>query len=239
MFRNRSTLMLLLALSLTACRSDGGGDGNGGTDTDGPATATDSADSDAVDETGDDSDDSDDPDDPDPDPEEPAQAPSTRAGVKRKAPSAYARDLAASLEIPPGELCRELSSFDCVDTHLIALGGVEPYDLAVYEPLPEPGVSSPIAVDRIALSACGERWERDVANGSLELYAELMEGDTDPSARTAVAQRLIRRLLRRDGEPREIEAVVALWDDLPEPDARTWAQLSCFAIATTLENLFY
>lgn len=232
MFRSHHTLTLLCALTLAACRSDGGADGADGTDTDGPAgeaTAADSDETESADETGADSD----------EPPEPAQAPSSRAGVKRKAPGTYARDLAASLEIPPDELCRELSSFDCVDTHLIALGGVEPYELAVYEPLPEPGVSSPIAVDRIALSACGERWDRDAANGSLELFAELIEGEADADARAAVAERLYRRLLRRDGEPREIEAVVGLWDDLPEPDARTWAQLSCFAIATTLENLFY
>ncbi|MCA9711935.1 MAG: hypothetical protein KDK70_39225, partial [Myxococcales bacterium] len=152
----------------------------------------------------------------------------------------YARDLAAALELPRDELCTELGLYDCVgEVHRIALGGVEPYEQAVFEPLPEPGVSSPIAVDRIALSACGERVEREFQDGSLELLAELMQGEPDAAARAAVAQRLYRRLLRRDGEPREIEAVVGLWDDLPQPDARTWAQLSCFAIATTLENLFY
>lgn len=229
MFRSQDTLALLCALSLAACRSDGGAGGPDGTDTDGTSTSETSAASEAADETGADSG----------GPEEPAQAPSARAGVKRKAPDGYARDLAAALELPPDELCRELSTFDCVDTHRIALGGVAPYDLAVYEPLPEPGVSSPIAVDRIALAACGERWERDAANGSLELFAELMTGEPDEAARAAVAGRLYRRLLRRDAEPRELEAVVDLWDELDEPDPRAWAQLSCFAIATTLENLFY
>ena len=169
----------------------------------------------------------------------PAQASSTRAGVKPKAPDTYARDLASSLALPLDALCLEFSTIDCIEAHRIALGGVAPYDAAIYEPMAEPGVSSPIAVDRIALSACGERIAREFSGDDVGLIAELVAGDTSEGARQAVATRMFRRLLRRDGEPHELRAVVELWNELPEPTGPAWAQLSCFAVATTLENLFY
>ena len=71
------------------------------------------------------------------------------------------------------------------------------------------------------------------------MFAEIADGEATPEERAVVAERLIRSLLRRAGEPHEIEAIVALADDPAVPDARTWGQLACFAVATTLENVFY
>jgi len=221
------TIITALSLSLLGC--GGGGEGSdtdgssgpgpasaGGTDSDGPTSGGESGDA----------------------PDEPRQAASSRANVKPKVPGVLAADLAGSLQLPLESLCQELSSIDCFAAHNIALGGVAPYESAVFDPLPEPGVSSPIAADRIALSACGERVARDFG-GDAVLFAEIEGGADDPQARTAVAERLYVHILRRDGEPQEVQALVDLWDALPEHDAKTWAQLSCFALATSLENLFY
>ncbi len=226
------TITACLALGLPAC--GGGGGGGQGSDTDGSTGADPTAGDEGetgADPTADD-DGSGDP------PAEPQQAPSARANVKPKAPGVFAQDLAGALELPAGDLCLELSSIDCFSAHNIALGGVDPYDSAVFEPLPEPGVSSPIAVDRIALSACGERVARDFG-GDAVLFAEIRGGASDADDRRAVVERLYQRLLRRDGEPEEVQAVVDLWDALPEQDSEIWAQLSCFALATSIENLFY
>lgn len=171
-------------------------------------------------------------------PDEPKQAASLRASVKRKAPDVYARDLSRALGLGTDELCLELSQYDCTSSHRIALGGVDPYDRAVYEPLAEPGISSPLAIDRIALSACGERVTRDLAGEGL-VFAELADGTASADDRAAIVDRLVLRLLRRPAEPHELEAIAALADDPNIPDARTWGQLACFAIATTLENVFY
>ena len=226
MFRSTSIITILTALCVTLFACGGGGGGGGQEpETDGSTGPGPTSDGESGD-TGE-------------DPSEgPEQAPSARANVKPKVPGVLAADLAASLELSTDALCQELSSIDCFAAHDIALGGVDPYESAVFDPLPEPGVSSPIAADRIALSACGERVARDF-DGDPVLFAEIRDGADDPEARAVVAERLYIHLLRRDGEPREVQALVDFWDALPEQDAETWAQLSCFALATSLENLFY
>jgi hypothetical protein len=180
-----------------------------------------------------------------PEPPEPAQAPSSTPRVKFKGPTRLANDLSRALELDRDELCHELSSYDCFETHNIALGGVEAYDLGVHEPLDEPGVSSPIAADRIALSACGERAALDFGDpGAAVVFVEIANdpAQADPESLEAAGARLYRRLLRREPEARELGALVAFYDEIPTTDparAESWAHLSCFALATMLENLFY
>lgn len=174
------------------------------------------------------------------------QPASGKARVKGKAPALLANDLAQALDIPRSELCTELSTYDCFQAHQIVLGGVEPYRLRIDEPLAGAAVASPLAADRIALSACGERAARDFAAANAAvLFAEVAGTGTapDPSARRAVARRLYERLLARPGAAAEIDALVAFYDELAgstNPEAsQTWAQLSCYAVATSTEFLFY
>lgn len=221
------TALLFAATTIAACRDRGDDDAVASDTTGGPPGDPSSS---TPGDTGD-------PDDTG-EPDAPTQAASLHAGVKRKAPEVYARDLAAALELDVADLCRELSLYDCTDAHRIALGGVAPYERAVYEPLAEPGIGSPLAVDRIALSACGERVARDLA-GDPRLFAEIVDGDATSDDRAVIVDRLVLRLLRRTIEPHEREALVALADDPSIPDLRTWGQLACFAVATTLENVFY
>lgn len=173
--------------------------------------------------------------------EQPASA---AARVKLKGPQRLANDLAQALAIPRQELCRELGQADCFETHDIVLGGVDPYRLRIDEPLPEAPVTAPMAVDRIALSACGERAARDfAAPGDAVVFAEVAGAGALPStrARAAVARRLYERLLARPADAAEIDALVAFGDQLTDhaEPARQWAQLACYAVATTTENLFY
>ncbi|WP_428266648.1 hypothetical protein [Haliangium sp.] len=188
---------------------------------------------------------SDPPADPGPsDPPPPAlvQPASTKARLQRKGPALLANDLARALALPRAELCRELGTYDCFDTHSILLGGVEPYRLGVDEPITVPSVAAPMAVDRIALSACGERAARDLDDpDSAEIYVALDPAAPTTEALSGAAGRLYERLLARPAEVAEIDALVDLYAELepsPEP-ARTWAQLACYAVATSTEHLFY
>lgn len=188
------------------------------------------------------------------DPESPAdqQPASTKARVKRKAPALLAADLGQALDLPRAELCRELSidatgaatgaGHDCFEAHGIVLGGVEPYRLRIDEPLVAPSVAATTAVDRIVLSACGERVARDFEDpAGAVLFAELTAAAPGDDARAAVARRLYERLLARPAYRAEIDALVDFHAELAASaqPARDWAQLACYAVATTTEFLFY
>ena len=61
-------------------------------------------------------------------------------------------------------MCLELSKYDCNnDAFRITLGGVEPQNMLMYQPLEQAAMTAPIAVDRVALHACIERVSRDQA----------------------------------------------------------------------------
>ena len=109
-------------------------------------------------------------------------------------------------------------------------------------PLATTPLTAPIAVDRIGLTACGERAQRDFESpGSATSFSEVANGDAaDASNRNAVVSRLYRQLLLREASDSEVDLVAAMYGDLPEDGrAQTWAQMACFAIATSTEALFY
>lgn len=177
------------------------------------------------------------------------QPASPTARVKFKGPQRIANDLAQALDLSTQDLCKELGTYDCFSAHGIVMGGVEPYRLRIDEPLPEAPVTSPMAVDRVVLSACGERAARDfAAPDQAVLFAELAAGADSSAgaalsadARAAVAGRLYERLLARTPQQAEIDALVAFGDDMTgsTAPARDWAQLACYAVATSTEFLFY
>lgn len=174
-------------------------------------------------------------------------AASRQPRVKYKSGARYASDLAAALDLPRDAVCRELGRYDCVDeVHRIVLGGVEPYTLGVREPLPSLGVTAPIAQDRVALAACTERIERDLA-ASEPVFLTAVDVDTPtPGQLEATAGRFYDRILRRDATPDEVSALAqfhsTVTDEPGESGASAtydWAILSCFMVATTLESIFY
>ena len=174
-------------------------------------------------------------------------AASRQARLKYKSGARYANDLAAALDLPRDAVCRELGRYDCVDeVHRIVLGGVEPYTLGVREPLPSLGVTAPIAQDRVALAACTERIERDLA-ASEPVFLTAVDVDAPtPGQLEATAGRFYDRILRRAATPDEVSALAqfhsTVTDEPGESGAtatRDWAILSCFMVATTLESIFY
>ena len=166
---------------------------------------------------------------------------SSRARVVPKGGEVWSRELARGLALLPHELCRELGAFDCIaDAHRITLGGTEPERLGIDAPLANALVSAPIAADRVALSACGERWTRDQA-GEPVLFGAVLDKDT-PAARKQTGTLLIQRLLSRKPLPDELDALESLHADLEGVSSdltRDWALGACTIVATSSEALFY
>lgn len=175
--------------------------------------------------------------------EPPPFAISTKNRLAWKRHRAFERDLLAGLDLEKQELCNELGLYSCVDfVHLVPLGGNEPFAKSQYEPLPSPTVTTPIAVDRVALSGCTQRAEKDAA-GPAVVFVDLDLGaaSVDEAAAVATVDVLGKRLLGRALLPEEAAAFadLAVDDDGSDVAARDFAILSCFAIATMSENLFY
>lgn len=169
---------------------------------------------------------------------------STRAHLVWKRAHAVEQDLARALALEPEELCTELATISCTrSAHLISLGGHNPYTKGIFEPVAEPLVTTPLALDRVVLSACGERVERD-RSGEAELFSALdLDGEApsaDEPAFGETVEALYRRLLARDPLTEELAVLAELLvDDDGEPvSASRFAHLACFIIATTTEFSF-
>jgi hypothetical protein len=144
--------------------------------------------------------------------------------------------LGRALGLEPGEICQELGTYDCIeDAHRIALGGVEPYLLRFNRPLHTLPVTSLQAVERVVLSACGKAMERDQSLAGLT--AESTKEELRP-----VVESFYHRLLQRDVSEAEAIALLGFFDEVKatsDEPVREWAVLSCFAVGTSVEALFY
>jgi hypothetical protein len=173
-----------------------------------------------------------------------AAGPRTTSRINRVQPRSgevWARDLGHALGLQPWELCAELGTRDCVEeAHRVTLGGVEPASLGIDAPLPEPSVSAPMAADRVAISACGERYARDKAGPAL-LFGPVLERD-NRWRRQEVGAALVLRMLGRPATDDELDALEALYDtikDQTDDPVRSWAVGACVVVTTSTEALFY
>jgi len=175
--------------------------------------------------------------------------PSSRPRLKFKGAERYGNDLIDSLFLSEETLCNELGKYPCLDVHKIVLGGVEPYRAGINKPLERASATAPIAVDRVALSACVTRAEQDFTEGSDALFFDAFPealGAPSPTWLSDVVHRLYRRILRRSPDQSELDTLVAFHSEVVSEypgDGREalkqWQVLSCFMLATSLEALFY
>ena len=175
--------------------------------------------------------------------------PSIKSRVKFKGAKRFGIDLASALGLEAESLCNELGLYNCLEVHQIVLGGMEPYRLGINKPLPKAGLTAPIAADRVALAACAERVKRDFAvDGTSVLFERLPESEQRPSEqwRASIASQLYQRVLRREATPDENQALVNFYDEVElehggasTETTKDWVSLSCFAVSTMLEALFY
>lgn len=166
---------------------------------------------------------------------------SSKQRVLAKSGAVWGRDLSTGLGLEDWELCEELGQYDCIsDAHLITLGGTEPATLGIDAPLANASVSAPIAADRVAVAACGERLARD-EQGPAVVFGPVLEENTE-AARKAVSEQLVRRLLARHPSEAEVEALTGLWpavSALSSDPLREWSVGACVMVATSTEALFY
>jgi hypothetical protein len=158
---------------------------------------------------------------------------SQKARVMARPGAVWGRDLARGLGLAEWELCSELGSYDCIaEAHLVTLGGIEPEVLGIDAPLPNASVSAPLAVERVAATACGRRYDKDQAGEPIVFV----------SNREEVARRLIERILGREATRADVQNLEALYDDLKPISSdlpRDWAVGACVVVATSTEALFY
>jgi hypothetical protein len=168
---------------------------------------------------------------------------SSRNNLKFKGGQRYAAELAEALSLEPNEVCNELSAYDCVnDVHNISLAGVEPYRLVVYKPVPDRSVASVNAIDRIALSACEARVQKDFADpASATVFAEMTAATVTAAGAREVGKRLFEQLLHREASAQELDALASFQGELTSSgqNAQRLSTLSCFTIASSEEALFY
>lgn len=159
-------------------------------------------------------------------------------------------DLSRALKIEPEALCKELGLYDCFDRiHLIALQGVEAYEANIYEAPEELGITIPMVIDRIMLSACAERIVRDTegAEGAIFVDVELDGGrvaDIDSDAIAQGINRLYTRAFLRQPTEEEIGHLKDLYRQIEaSPDSEVpaydWGVLACYSVLSSVEFLFY
>ncbi len=184
----------------------------------------------------------------------PAPVASADPRVKFKDGERYLRDLSANLSIPREEICKELSRYDCMtDAFRIVVGGVEAPSLLVNEPIENAALTSPIAVDRVALHVCSNRVRMDRENPSeAVLYrtgafgADNRGKNPDVKWLNATAEAIYGSILMRSPSEREAQNLAAYYTQVADGRAANsaevatdWVILSCFAVASSLEAVFY
>lgn len=174
-----------------------------------------------------------------------APIPSLDPRVKYKDGERYLRDLSDSLAMPRDSICRELGRYDCFsDAFRIVLGGVEGPNLLVNQPLEIEALTAPIAYDRMALNVCASRVALDAADPST---AVLYRPKGKPGVRPKkawlndTASGIYEKVLLRDATAAEVSRLVGFYDEVATGDdpARDWTVLGCFAVASSLEAIFY
>jgi hypothetical protein len=175
---------------------------------------------------------------------------SAKGNLRFKGPERLVNDVAAALELRSTDVCTELGQYQCASfVHTVALGGVDPYGPGLYEPSGITAVTTPLVVDRIALSACTRRVDADLAMPQaavvfrgVPLSAKALANPDGPEL-PAVIGELTRRVLLREPYDREVTRYVQLAKDIAatgeaEP-ARAWMQAVCFAVVSSTESVFY
>lgn len=174
--------------------------------------------------------------------------------VKFKDGERYVRDLSSNLNMPREDICKELGRYDCVsDAFRIVLGGVEAPNLLVNEPIENAALTSPIALDRVALHICTNRVKLDRSQPSeAVLFRTGAFGrngkarSIDPAWMQDTANAIYSAVLLRAPSAAEVRNLTDLYKQVRDgrpansvEAAADWVTLSCFAVASSLEAVFY
>jgi hypothetical protein len=168
--------------------------------------------------------------------------------IKFKDGERYLGDLSSALEIPRDSICKELGQYDCFrDAFRIVLGGVEAENLGVNVPLEEEALTAPIALDRVAMHVCINRVKLDLDDPKhAVLLKNAPKGKAGKGWLKSTTANMYDRILNRAPTASETAQVTAFYDVVstqdgkPNPNAaKDWVTLSCFATASSTENIYY
>lgn len=184
----------------------------------------------------------------------PAPVASADPRVKFKDGERYLRDLSTNLNMPREDICKELSRYDCMsDAFRIVLGGVEAPNLLVNEPIENAALTSPIALDRVALHVCTNRVKMDRDKPADAVLFKTGAFGKDGRAKSPdatwmrqTADTIYGAVLMRSPSENEIRGLTDFYAQVREGRpansidvAADWVTLSCFAVASSLEAAFY
>ncbi len=182
----------------------------------------------------------------------PSEGFSLNAEVRMKKVDLFVNDLKDALGFSSEEaFCLELNTYDCTSVvHNIVLGGVDAYDSAVFEPYESATESTPIAIERIALQACTKRVDDDLSDQQAAVVYKNFNLDGsnnfvnfDESVLNTTTDSLYKRFLKRMPTADESKTLRILYERLAEVEqngiAYEWARMSCYMVATHVENIFY
>lgn len=177
-------------------------------------------------------------------------AASSKGIVRFKRNERMNADFAKSLGLTTAGVCNELGQYPCALVHQLSLGGVDPYNIGLYEPVPYTGLTSPLTTDRVALGACVQRVSTDLATPATALIfkgvtldgaAKLTNVDA-PEVNAALAL-LYKQIVLRPPTAAEVGHLKQMYADIlatNKPEAgKSWMTLSCFAVLTSVESVFY
>lgn len=177
-------------------------------------------------------------------------AKSAKSRIRFKGNERFAIDLAVGLGLPIDQVCKELGQYDCAFfVHGVALGGVEPYGVGLYEPPQVTGATTALAVERVVLSACAARLAADVGTPATAVVFRgipVVDGKLSavdgPEVRALIAD-LAQRAWLRDPTSEEVESLIQLARDIetarPTDAAAQWGLAACFTVFSSAEAVFY
>ncbi len=181
-----------------------------------------------------------------------ADTPSADPRVKFKDGERFVRDLADGLSLPRDQVCVALGTYDCNDKAFrIVLGGVEPYDMRILDPLENASLAAPIAMDRVALHACTSRVMKDIETPASAVLFKAPAGAAAARAPNkawmdtttiTIYDRILRRPATNAEKAQMAEFYKTVSAGRSDPVAaieKDWVTLGCFAVASSLENTFY
>lgn len=148
--------------------------------------------------------------------------------------------LASGLDLDLDQICKEVGVYSCFNkVYLSALGGNQPFNLSQYNRPLNPTIITPISLERIILSACEARIEKDIlleSNAKIFRYISLdskKPGVEDLKKQTVF---LYRKLLLRDPIEEEMKTILEFSDN--PLSGRQLAKSLCFAIGSSIEIIF-
>ncbi|MET0401674.1 MAG: hypothetical protein ABW123_04685 [Cystobacter sp.] len=176
---------------------------------------------------------------------------SSRNNLRFKNPEQLLAHFSQALSLPAGSVCNELGQYSCTGAvHTVALGGVEPYNIGLYEPLTATGVTTPIVIDRMALSACSQRVSLDlktpaeaVVFGGVALDARGRLAPAEGSPLRGIITSLYQRALLREPTEAEVGTLSQLATQIESTGStapgRDWMTAACFSVLSSAESVFF